>query len=424
MNPVRLCCLIVLLLAGCNLSEPATVTPAPQSTTAAARLVVAWAEAGNLLVWQTGDTFPRRVASGGVVRPYIAPDGEHIAYTRGANGAAETLWIVDTAGTAEQQLVGERPRGYVPGAMQIGDVVWLDGQILFFNTLRQAVPAFIPQDDLYRANIRTREVAALLNPGQGGRMYPSPDRQWIAVVSAGSYGRQDGRIAVIDPLGRSEARDLLYFVGVASGSERPFYPALDWLADSSAVMVAIPDKDLLYSETDSDEDVPLTALWRLPVENPSERSIIGRVQASLFGMPRWSADGSGLLWLQRIPNTNAFIANLGFGDGSGEVELFRGDASAIQQPQWITGSNEFGFLRIEQQRPVAYSGGLRREMEQLPEAGLLALRFLSPDVRVVLVERDGRIEMRAHLNDGTTQYIGATGATIPTFDALFIDSAQ
>jgi hypothetical protein len=356
-----------------------------------------------------------------VVRPFIAPDGEHIAYTRGANGAAETLWVVDIAGTAEQQLVGERPRGYIPGAMQIGDVVWLDGQILYFNTFRQAVPAFIAQDDLYRANIRTREVALLLNPGQGGRIYPAPDRQSIAVVSAGTYGQQDGRIAVIDPLRQTDDRNLLYYVGVASGSERPFYPALSWLADSSAVLVAIPDKDLLYSETDEAGNVPPTTLWRLPVDNPSGRSIIGQVRASLFGMPLWSLDGSGLLWLQRIPNTNAFIANLGFGDGSGEVELFRGDATSIQAPRWIADSDTFGFMRIEDQRPVAYLGGLQREIERLPEEGLLVLRFLSPDVRVYLLEGDDRIEMRAHLRDGSVQYIGTTGATIPTFDALLVN---
>jgi hypothetical protein len=53
------------------------------------------------MVWQTGDTIPRRVASGGVVQPYIAPDGEHIVFTRGPNGATETLWVVDILGTAE-----------------------------------------------------------------------------------------------------------------------------------------------------------------------------------------------------------------------------------------------------------------------------------------------------------------------------------
>src|SRR5215207_7615406 len=123
----QLLLLIILLLSGCNLTNPATNDAPSLSSTplpGEERLVVAWVEAGNLMVWQSGDTLPRRVASGGVVRPYVAPDGNHIVFTRGPNGAAETLWSVDVLGTAEQQIVGERPRGYIPGTHQVGDVAW------------------------------------------------------------------------------------------------------------------------------------------------------------------------------------------------------------------------------------------------------------------------------------------------------------
>src|SRR5215207_570996 len=119
--------LLILLLTGCNLTNPAAHVATPSASTpfpGEERLVVAWVEDGNLMVWQTADTIPRRIARGGVVRPYIAPDGNHIVFTRGPNGAAETLWSVDVLGTAEQQIVGERPRGYIPGTHQVGDVAW------------------------------------------------------------------------------------------------------------------------------------------------------------------------------------------------------------------------------------------------------------------------------------------------------------
>ena len=67
-------------------------------------LIVAWVESGSLMIWREGDAFPRRIASGAVIRPYLAPDGESVAYVRGPAGDPRSLWIADAAGTSERQL--------------------------------------------------------------------------------------------------------------------------------------------------------------------------------------------------------------------------------------------------------------------------------------------------------------------------------
>jgi hypothetical protein len=416
--------LLLVLLTGCNLIAPTGHVATPSTATSLPgeeRLVVAWVENGNLMVWQTGDSIPRRVASGGVVQPYIAPDGNNIAFTRGPNGATETLWSVDVLGTAEQQIVGERPRGYIPGTHQVGDVAWLDEAVLYFNTLSQAGPAYVPVNDLYRANIRTREVALILAPTEGGRFSISPDKQTIVIVYPGTYGRQDGRIAALDPLKIREPRDLLFFVGVATGSERAFYPTVQWLPDSSAVLTAIPDSDLVYADSDAQFEIPLTRLWRLPIANPSDRELLGSLRISFFGLPRWSDDGEAMTFLRRAPGTNDFTAYVGDRTGANDRALYAGTAGTIEQPQWIPDSRDFFYARAEPDSSIVYYiGGIERESQRLSEESVLLPIFVSRDAYVYASIGNGRIDMRFARMGAASQFIGSAGTAIPIFDAVLV----
>ncbi len=417
-------CGLVLFLSGCNLSETPSQTPLPAAANTP-KLVVAWVEAGNLMVWQQGETLPRRVASGGVVRPYIAPDGQQVAFTRGPNGAPDSLWMVDINGTAEQKLVGDgSPSRYREGQMQIGDVVWYDNTILYLNTLAQATPAFKPVNELYRANTRTREVALLLNPGEGGRISISPDKQQIAVVYHGTYGRQDGRIRVIDPLAQSDPVDLLYFIGVASGSHLAFYPEVYWLPDSSAVLAAIPDADLIYSDTAAADEVPLTRLWRLPVATPSDRELIGSVRASFFGLPRWSNDASQMTYVQRQPGTNDFTVLLANTSGEATTPYLSGEAGTLEQPTWIPASTQF-FYTLSNAGSV-YRGALDTDATPLSPEVVFTPLFVSTDMFVfatpAAVAADG-VQLRYARLGEASQPIGST-PKIPLFDArLIIESS-
>lgn len=411
--------LLLFLLAACNLNQDSSPSSVPTLQPDEQRLVVAWAETGNLMVWRSGDSLPRRIASGGVVRPYIAPDGQHILFTRGPNGAPETLWVVDTAGTAEQQLVGERPRGYTPGENQLGDVVWLDESIFYINTLIQRAPFFEPVNDLYRGNIRTREIALIRSAGEGGRISASPNGGNLITVYHGTYGTQDGLIQLLDPLGQV-SENLLFFVGVATGSEYAFYPTIHWLPDNSAVLVAIPDADLIYGDTADNEEVPFTRLWRLPLANPSDRELLGTVRVSFFGLPRWSSDGSAMTYLRR-KGSNEFTAYIADGQGENEIELYSGLAGQIEQPSWIPNSPRYYYAIPNADNSLTYYlGGIGLEAVRLTDEIIFNLRFVSPDNYVYISQGDGRLELRSSAIGGESQFIGSL-SNLPIYDAVLLN---
>lgn len=404
---------LLLLLAACNLNEPNGTPLPPTLIPGTPFLVTAWAEAGNLYVWQTGDPFPRRVASGGVIQPFVSPDGAHIAFTRGPAGAPDTLWLVSTDGSLEQQLVGEgSPASY--RSAQMGQVLWWDASTLYFNTLKRGTPDSTPKHDLYRANIVTRAVSLLLTPGEGGRITFSPSHTRIALVSAGDYGTQNGRIRVIDPLAQTPPTDLLYFIGAATGSHSGFYPPITWTQDESALIAAIPDKDLLYSEDKA--EAPETALWRLPIEAPSDRETIGTLAVSFFGMPRWSDDGSHMLYLTRT-DQNIFQITLADADGKNPFAIDSGAAGEIDMPQWIPGTTRFFYTR------GAAGQLMTAALDELPHALrdeiTLSPSFVTPEQMVFLAPQDNAYGVYTAALGQAKTLIGQTSGQV-LFDAVWV----
>lgn len=409
------------MLAACNLSaQTQNAVSSPSPTNSSENLTVAWVEQGNLVVWQQEVGEPRRVASGGVIRPYLAPDGQHVVFTRGPQGTPETLWVVDTLGTAEQELV---PRGelraFRGGEVMIGDVGWLDETIIYFNTIRRTENSRQAQDDLYRANIRTREIALMLPATEGGAFAFSPDRQHIAVVYPGTYGRQDGSIRVIDPLA-FENESLLFFVGVSTASEYKFYPHIFWEPDSTAMRVAIPDADLVYD----DVNAPPTTLWRLKVDG--ERDAIGSVPASFFGQPQWSDDVMNLTYLQRIGLADSNDFELVVADGSGQnpTVYASGQAGTLQPPEWIPGTNRFAYA---QGNPGEHwLGGVGMSPERLPGNGELIYTPLFTDspIYVYATALGDTFELRyRRLDGGESALLATVSGGFPVFDAVVIEDS-
>jgi len=401
------------MVAGCNLTaQPQGATPPPVSSDPLVTLTVVWVEQGSLMAWQQGMGEPRRIASGGVIFPYLAPDGEHVVFTRGPQGTPETLWVVDTLGAAEQELV---PRGelraFRGGDILIGNVGWLDESVIYFNTIRRTDNSREAQDDLYRANIRTREVALMLPATEGGAFSFSPDKAHIAVVYPGTYGRQDGRIRVIDPLA-FENDSLLFFIGVSTGSEYKFYPPIFWEPDSTAMRVAIPDADLVYDDVNG----PPTTLWRLTIDG--ERDNLGVVPASFFGQPQWSDDGTALTYLQRVgsADSNDFELVVADGDGQNPAVYASGQAGTLQLPEWIPGTNRFAYA---QGNPGEYwLGGVGMSPEKLPEIVFSPL-FVDSQTYVYATALGDTFELRYRgLGEGESMLLATVSGGFPVFDAL------
>jgi len=405
-----------MTLTGCNLDQARPITKLKTTES----LVVAWVDSGNLIVWRQGEENPRRVASGGVIRPFVSPDGQRIAYTRGPNGRAETLWIVDVAGTTEFLVVGEgNPRIFRNGASQVGDVAWFDATTLYINTYTGRNADLKFNDDLYRVNARTREVSLILPAGQGGRFAISPDHTQIATVSAGTYGRQDARISVVDPLAIDGATNLLFYIGVATGSEGVFHPHIQWAEDSLSILVAIPDADLIYSE--SETNVPPTRLWQLPIDTPSDRNLMGSVRASFFGLPLWSDTDTQILYLRRTPQSNEFTIVVADANGDNPSDYLTGDSGTIELPQWLPNSNRFIYT-VENLGNVMI-GERGKDPELLSQEVVYTPKFITDDVYVFVTSQaiaTNGFQLRfARLNQQSVE-IGNVGTNIPLFDAVII----
>ncbi len=360
------------LLIGLAACAP-TLTPTPSPTLAptpsTGRLSAAWVDAGNLLVWRTGEAAPRRIASGAVIQPILGPDGSRVAFTRGPRGSALSLWAADLDGVAERELAGPDELAIdldpAQGARQIGQVAWLDARTVIFNTLivpRTPGPGGRKADDLWRADAQTGAITRLLADGQGGDFAISPDGTALALVTPGAYGAAQGLIRLVDPQGQP-LTELLSFEAASTASEYAFYPSVHWLADSSALLVAIPDRDLIYPPG-AGETPRLAALWRLTPDGAAEP--LGSVPATFFGLPRWSRDGDWLTYLQQegVPADNRLGLVLAHGDGTQPTPLVSGAVGALEPPVWDASGFTYTFgapgqvWRVQPGRPpIPFAGG-------------------------------------------------------------------
>ena len=338
--------LSVVFLAACNFRFTPTATPQPTPTPPPPlRLTVAYLERGNLYLWREGDVTPQLITTNALSPIALAPDGQHVAFTRGQDGLQQTLWVVSADGAFQQELVeiGDIPAQRSASPI-INTVDWLNERAVYFNTAQVYSWGRVNDNNLYRADIGTERQAAseaphlILPPNAGGEFAFSPDRQHIAVVYPGQYDTESGRVLILDLLG-VEVRTALEFPAVSTASEVPFYPPLHWTPDSSMVRVPIPDRDLLYDEAVA----PPVQVWHLPVEGESQ--IMGFLPASFGGLPRWS-DRAGILLYGQRSNFAQGMYNLYIADADGaNAQPYADGSLEVLSARWIPGQDQFVFAR-------------------------------------------------------------------------------
>jgi len=377
-------------------------------------LVVAWvAEDGMLAQVGQGAALPVPTA-GLVVDIAVAPDGQHIALTSAEDLRLPLeLWSVGVDGASLQRLVAQD--GLAASAddpAYIANVVWLDATTILFSTVHQGSFGLQPQDDLWRADIDSGAVARLLPSGEGGQFSVSPDRQQVLVITAGAYGAADGRISLLDAR-TGGLSDLFTFPAVSTASEYRFYPQVFWDADSTAVHVAIPDKDLVYDDVNS----PPVALWRLDIDG--EPAQIGAVPASFFGLPQWSDDGAYLLYLQRLgaATSNQFALLVADGNGEDTTTMTTGEAGSFGTPTWIPGSTQFVYAQSEPGAHRLASPGA--SLRLLPEP-MFNLKVV-PGGIVYASAQAAPYELRyLHMDDLVSLPIATVNNLYPVFDGIVV----
>lgn len=298
-------------------------------------LVVVWGIPDALFVWHQGDESPRQidVAANNF---YLSPNGQHIAIPVWDEDKGGGLSIIDTAtGDQQQVVIIEKQSDGIP--ILPSDIAWMGESDLYLNTITNPSYGANIRDDLYRVDLQTMQVEQIFSPGEGGRFSLSPNGQWIAITYPGTYGNRDGRISILNTV-TLEKRDIFSFVGVSTGSEYRFYPAVYWQSDSAAFRVAIPDADLIYDEINKQ-----TELWRMTIDGVTQQ--IGIVPASFFGQPRWSDDASQITYLRRVGKIedNQFELIIADGNGENSTTYLTGQSGLFEPPQWIPGTTRFGY---------------------------------------------------------------------------------
>lgn len=380
------------------------------------RLVVAWVEMGDLWVWQADDTHPSKLVTGDVITPYIAPDGKHIAFTRGTKGNAESLWLVANSTTEAVNLTPNLVlvQGVQPVLSQIG---WRDGQVIYFNTALPDQLGLTKQDDLWQVNIVTHELSQIFPPGQGGDFTFSPDHKHLALVYPGTYGDEAGSISLITVPDYRRAA-ILNFPAVSTASSYKFYPRVFWnqVTDlnnraGAIFMVAIPGKDLIYNDA-----TELTTLWQLNVDG--EQTQVATLQTSFFGQPQWSHDLSSLFYITRYdeaqPNNLTLIR--ADGDGSNPLIEITGKVGILGNAQWIPDSLRLVF---EYELPGKYYYD-RAPVGEFPES-MFSPRFLKHGWYVFAAALTDSFELRyARIGDSNSTLIATVTNPTPVLDAVLV----
>jgi hypothetical protein len=389
------------------------------------RLVVAWVEMGDLWVWQEDDTRPSKLVTGDVITPYIAPDGGHVAFTRGVNGIAESLWLVANNTTEAVNLtLNLMPlQGVQPVLSQIG---WQDEQFLYFNTALPDQLGLTRQDDLWHVNIVTRKLSQIFPPGQGGDFTFSPDHKHLALVYPGEYGTEDGLISLVT-LSNFHRSRALNFPAVSTASNYKFYPQISW--DNSvyergeirwrgtSFFVALPDKDLIYNVA----GIPLVQLWNIPLDLLA--TYMGPpIRASLFGLPGWSASGQYLAYVRQAAavadNQLELVVTSTVSRGTDAVVYASGTTGTLGVPHWLPVSEQFIYPQGE---PGDYwLGAPDQPSQRLPEK-MYYPHFVDSATYVYATYPGDPYELRyARMGDSNSTVIAIVANPAPVLDALLV----
>ncbi len=234
--------------------------------------------------------------------PEFSPDGRLILFRRqgppatiSADPAAEvpssTFWTIPVAGGTPRLVLDPLAAlPSVPGTGSLADdlypsepgpLAWLPGgrQALFSSRYLTANSA-LGSYDLWRLDVETGQLEALLPAGQGGRPTLSPGGEWVLLSTPRevAVARTDG----------TERRTLLTFERVPTYSEWEWVPEPAWNDDGSVqVALARPwqvGEAVTYS------------LLRLDPGSDESREL-GEVQVPWLHTPLWSPDRSRLAYV-------------------------------------------------------------------------------------------------------------------------------
>jgi hypothetical protein len=251
-----------------------TDPPADLPTAAAAELVLAFTDGGNVaLLAGAGPSVPLTF-SGSVEQVRLSDDGLKVAYTRRpVIDQPVELRVVNRDGTGDTLLMGPADFDalYPLGGAVHHDVYLFDflpdNHVLLINTRSIFEgPGLAKHDDLIRIDTDSLARTMLLAPGKGGDFTASPDGRFLALV------RPD-TVELVHADGTPTGSGVISYTPVITYSEYAYYAQPVWNPASSMIGVAIPSPDPFAPATTG-------SIWQLPVGSPG--SLLSTISGQFF----------------------------------------------------------------------------------------------------------------------------------------------
>ncbi len=335
----------------------------------------------------------RQIAEGQALStPIISPDGDYVAYRSFQRGGV-ALWGVSWREGAPRLLLDEAqlPReGLAPGYTErrIQDIGWVPGSRQLVLILA-AVPApaaveLAQKTELWMLDVETGAVRFVADMGRAFWPYYAPDGKQFALLEYGTEADPSGRLTLFDADG-SDPRVALTFP--ASPAKLSYETQLAWLADGSALWLAIPTADPLLPGSPNGTTVYL-------VLASGQAQEVAYLEAREVA---WSPDGTQLAYL-RMTDDEADTGELRLAEADGSNDQLYAAVQGAAFLGWSPGGTYF----LYQDSGQVYLGAMGRMPLSLAAAdSLFDLRWVSETQFVGLYDTGEGWLLTLYGSDGT-----------------------
>jgi len=370
----------------------ATQAAAAPAAVPAPGMKILYTDAGrNLWIWLADGSTRQLVKTGDVYDGLMSADGNALVYIRTKDFKKFSVWAINPDGSNDRQLINQDDMK----AMKNSDdavgaqpyvISWIPGShnLAFVTSPTFDGPGLQVNDDLWELNADTGELTEILEPGQGGIFYFSPDGKQIALVTPKT-------ISLINADGSNRRDSVLKFTPVNTYSEFLYYPTPKWAPDSSLLNVAIPPKDALSIPGQK------TTLYEILTDG-SQAKKIGTVTTAPLLSPEFSADATHLIYV-KVHGAAA----------DNQRELHIADPSGASDTVYRTAQLDFNGWAPDSQHFIFTEGSDTR----LGQIGVDSVRLLSDTHSATAVDwlKNGQIVFLHKITNGWQIKLGVPGGT-------------
>jgi hypothetical protein len=387
---------------------PPTAPPALSEPTAPSVLRVAFTDGNKLLLWTEGVGVTTLYTGDRVSNLLLSDDGQVVAFvTQSPDWNFSGLWAAKTDGSTVQRLVdpptmnafntnpsalGARPNHweFVPGTHTLA----------FNSSLTFEGPGLLIQDDLRLLNTDTGILSTLLDVGEAGMFYYSPDGSQIALITPTT-------ISLINADGTNRRDDVLTYSNVITYSEYQWYAIPRWKPDSSQLNVVIPSPDPMAP------DASIT-VWNIPLDG-TPPFFLGTyfTEAALFGPgSEISVDTTMVAYIKRVgqPTDNTWDLHIAELNGASDVVFATGK---LRFYSWSPDSGWFVFTDNQEYKVAQVGDGVWPLADHPPARGM---KWVDENRFLYLSGSSGSWDLRLGSFSWKSIQIGTSTTNNLTFD--------